>query len=192
MNPSTPKPDPEVEALLQEHLSGLRSFVRVRTGPMLRSMESSSDLVQSVCREVLQHRERFHAGGEEGFRRWLYTSALRKIANRADYYRAAKRNPGARVPLGEDGTADAGLLACYGTVCTPSRILREREEVERIEAAFDRLSEGDREIISLARLARLSHAQIAEELELTEGAVRMRLYRALERLSAILASPDDG
>ena len=43
---------------------------------MLRAMESTSDIVQSVCREILQHKDRFQYPGEDGFRRWLYTTDI--------------------------------------------------------------------------------------------------------------------
>jgi RNA polymerase sigma factor (sigma-70 family) len=184
-----PDPERQVEDLLEEHLPALRSFVRLRLGRELRALESSSDLVQSVCREILQHRERFRHGSEEGFRRWLYTSALRKLSNRAAYHRAAKRDGGARVPLEDDSQSPGSddLLACYGSLCTPSGALSRREEVERIEAAFDALEEGERELIALARIARVPQAEIAQELGISPRAVSMRLYRALERLSAELA-----
>lgn len=182
-DPTDPRRD--VEELLEEHLPALRSFVRLRLGRELRSLESSSDLVQSVCREILQHRERFEHGNEDGFRRWLYTSVLRKISNRAAYYHARQRDVRQLEPL-EDGS-DAGVLKSYCSFCTPSRLLSAREEVERIEAAFDRIPDADRELITLARVARLTHAEIGEQLGVSAAAVQMRLYRALERLSAELA-----
>ena len=46
-------------ALLVPHLPDLRSFVRRRVGDLIRSRESSLDLVQSVCREMLENRSRF-------------------------------------------------------------------------------------------------------------------------------------
>ncbi len=179
----------EVERLLQEHLSRLHGFVRLRTGALLRSMESASDLVQSVCREVLEQGHRFQHDGEEGFRRWLYTAAARKISDRLEYYRAQKRDPGRRVPLQEHdaATSSGGLLDCYRSFCTPSRMLREEEEVARIEAAFDLLPEHQREVIALARIAGLSHQEIAHQTGRSEGAVRMQLYRGLERLSELLS-----
>lgn len=180
-------PDRPVQRLLEEHLPALRSFVRLRIGRELRALESSSDLVQSVCREILEHSDRFRHGDEQGFRRWLYTSALRKISNRAAYHRAAKRAGGARLELADGDGGDADLLRAYGSFCTPSGILRQREEVERIEAAFDRLAPADRELITLARIARLPHAEIGEELGISAAAVQMRVYRALERLSVELA-----
>jgi len=71
--------------------------------------EETVDLVQSVCREVLQHRERFAHPEERGFQRWLYRTALRKIAHRAEYWRAAKRDaPAARL----DAPSLDQLAAC--------------------------------------------------------------------------------
>jgi DNA-directed RNA polymerase specialized sigma24 family protein len=52
------------------------------------------------------------------------------------------------------------------------------EEFERIEAAFDQLSEEHREVISLAHLAGLLRAEIAERIQRSEGAVRVLLHRA--------------
>ncbi len=179
----------EVERLLQEHLSRLHGFVRLRTGALLRSMESSSDLVQSVCRDVLEQGHNFRHEGEEGFRRWLYTIAAGKISDRLAYWRAQKRDPGRRVPLPENDAAGSSseLLNCYRSFCTPSQMLREEEEIARIEATFDRLPEHQREVIALARIAGLSHQEIAQQTGRTEGAVRMLLYRGLERLSELLS-----
>ncbi len=54
-----PDGDPEsIEALLAEHLPGLRAYVRLRMGPDLRAKESASDLVQSACCEILEHSDR--------------------------------------------------------------------------------------------------------------------------------------
>src|SRR5215207_3597350 len=123
-----------VEALLERHLPGLRAFVRLRAGPLVRARESSSDLVQSVCREVLEHSERFQHATESAFRQWLYTTALRKIQHRRDYWAAEKRNPGREAAPGAGASdADAGVLACYRSLSSPSRHAVAREELERIE-----------------------------------------------------------
>ena len=177
----------DVDRLLAENLPRLRGFVRLRAGAMVRAMEGDSDIVQSVCREVLEHRERFRHGGEEGFRRWLYTSVMRKLGHRADYYRAQKRDQ-ARVRAFDDEAAGQ-VLEGYRGIATPSGVLRQREELERIEAAFDALPEHYREVITLARIAELPQAEIAAQTGRSEGSVRMLLYRGLERLSELLERP---
>lgn len=185
---AAPAAQSQIEGLLREHLPALHGFVRLRTGPMLRSMEETSDLVQSICREILEHQDRFQHPDRDGFKRWLYATALRKIANRGQYHRAQKREIGRQVSLdaASHGAEAEHLLACYGSFCSPSRIVGAREEIARIEGAFDRLPEHYREVIALARIVGLSHAEIAERTDRSEGAVRILLYRALEALSSLL------
>ena len=84
--------EPAVRTLLSRYLPGLRAFVRLHSGKLVRSKESCSDLVQSACREVLEHASDFAYGGEAGFKQWLYRTALRKIAHRAEYWRADRRD----------------------------------------------------------------------------------------------------
>lgn len=176
-----------VEALIEQHLPGLRVIVRLRAGPLIRARESSSDLVQSVCREVLANAGRFQHPGEDAFKRWLYTTALRKIVDRRDYYLAQKRDALREVAPGD---GDAAVLACYGSFATPSHQAMVREELARIEAAFDELGEEDREVVSMAHVLGLSRAEIGAQLGKSEGAVRAQLFRALARLSKRLGGPD--
>jgi RNA polymerase sigma-70 factor (subfamily 1) len=177
-----------VEELLSRHLPGLRAFVRLRSGRLLREKESCSDLVQSVCREVLENLDRFQHGGENAFKQWLYRTALRKIGHRYDYWLADKRDPGRVRELSgaESQAADAQLASAYASLVTPSRAAMAREELARIESAFEQLSEDHREVIVLARILGLSHAEIAREMQRSEVAVRGLLFRALAHLSELL------
>lgn len=174
--------------LLERHLPALRGYVRLNGGKLLRTRESSTDLVQSVCREVLQHMDRFQHPSEEGFRQWLYVTALRKIRHRYHYYRAEKRDVAREVRLEQQGStpSDGRLLDCYASFCTPSAEAMAQEQIERIEKAFDALPAADREVILLARVVRLSRTAIGERMGLSEGAVRTRLSRALARLTELL------
>ena len=175
------KGEPEALAtLLQRHVPGLRAFLRLRMGPEIRAHEQSCDLVQSVCREILVKADQFGHGGEEGFRRWLYRTAERKVADRADYLQAQKRTANL-VPLD-----DAALAACYQSVCTPSQDASAREHLARVEAAFDKLSDEHREVILGAKMLGLSHAELAAQLGKSEGALRSLLFRAMARLTEIL------
>ena len=113
-----------MDALLERHLPGLFAFMRLRAGEFLRRRESVSDLVQSVCREVLADPGDFSYRGEGQFRRWLYTTALRKIIDKGRYYRAEKRDPRREVRAGSrvaDDSYDAAASRMFGTLLTPSR-----------------------------------------------------------------------
>lgn len=184
-----------LEELLQEHLPSLRAFVRLRSGPTIRAKESVSDLVQSTCREVLQGLERFQWEGAASFRAWLYTTAQRKIAHRAEHWNAAKRAIGLEVALDPRGATgadeDARVLDVYRALGgSPSAEVVGIETFERLERAFEALSPEEREVITLSRIVGLSHREISLELGCTEGAARVRLFRALAHLSERLAEPE--
>ena len=181
-----------IDALLSRYLPDLRAFVRLRAGALVRARESNSDLVQSVCREVLEHMDRFRHPSEAAFKQWLFTTAQRKIMNRREFYLAQKRDALREVPMQSTRSSaeDQRMLACYESFSTPSRHAMVREEMERVEAAFERLSEEHREVITLAHVVGLSRAEIAVQMERSEGAVRVLLHRALVRISELLATPE--
>ena len=169
-----------LEALLQRHLPGVRAFIRLRMGALLRRQEESVDLAQSVCREILQHAERLQHGGEVGFKRWLYRTAARKISDHARHYQAEKRD------VRRDERGDGELLQCYQTICTPSMHAAAHEELERIETAFEQLPEHYREVILGARILGLSHRELAEQMGRSEESVRVLLFRGLKQLAKTL------
>ena len=173
-----------VETLLAQHLPALRAFVRLKAGAMLLQKESCSDLAQSVCRDILVNADRFRFGGEPEFRKWLFTTAMRKIADRCEHWNAQKRAGAREVPLdASEGDEESDPLAGYRAIYTPSAQAIAREELERVERAFESLAHEKQEVVLMARLMGLSHAQIAQELGKSEGAVRVILHRALAELA---------
>lgn len=175
-----------VDAILQRHLITLHAFVRARAGPAVAARESISDLVQSVCREVLEQQDRFEFRGEAAFKSWLYTTALRKIIERNRHHRAQKRGFGRQVRATADDGEDRALLEQYATFSTPSMHLAAREQVAAIDEALAQLSEQHREVITLAKIAGLPHDEIGKVMGISEEASRQLLRRALMRLTGIL------
>ncbi|MEM7308667.1 MAG: sigma-70 family RNA polymerase sigma factor [Planctomycetota bacterium] len=167
-----------LEELLVLHLPDLRAYVRLRMGRRLRGRERESDLLQTVCREILQGGERFRFSGEGAFRAWLYTTAFRKLSKRGAFYRAERRD------AGRETEAEPGeLLDVYARFAAPSQAAVAADELERIEAAFAELPEDYREVILLSRIVGLERAQVAVEMGRTEDSVRNLLHRALTRLA---------
>lgn len=162
-----------VETLLLRHLGALRAYVRLRSGPALRAREGTCDIVQSVCRDLLGRLDEFRYPGEAAFRAWLYVTAQRKIADKAEHWSAQKRDVERQVPL-ED---------VYRTLGSPSQAAMGREALLRLEAAFDTLSEDQREVILLSRVVGLSREEVAARLGRSEAGVRNLLSRALAELA---------
>jgi len=183
-DPATPGDEAAVDELMERYLPRLRAFVRLRMGPQLRAKESASDLVQSACRDVLEHMDRYRHRGEANFRQWLFMTALRKVKRKAAYYGAARRDAAREVRPATG--SDEQLAECYRTLSTPSRQLMLREQVERFEGAMERLPENYREVILLCRVVGLPHRAVAETLGKSEEATRSLLRRALAALAAEL------
>ena len=180
-------------ALLQAYLPGLRAYIRLKMGDRIRQRESCSDLVQSVCREVLEHLDQFQHSGEAAFKRWLFTMAARKIGHRHEYWNAERRDPARELPLAANssrGGDDALLLQAYRQLGTPSREVIAREAVAHMERAFDRLPEHYRQVILMARILGMSRAEMAAELERSEPAVGNLLFRALAQFGEELDRPE--
>ena len=128
-----------IDALLERFLPPLRAFVRLRVDALLREREDSMDLTQSVCREVLQNADRFRFPDQAAFKRWLFATALRKIAKKRRYWLALKRDVRRNVPVAAEGDSEerrvGAVLACYESFATPSAQVARREQLERIELA---------------------------------------------------------
>ncbi|MCA9323216.1 MAG: RNA polymerase sigma factor [Planctomycetes bacterium] len=176
-----------LEVIWLRNLPAVEAILRLRVGPALRAHESLRDLTQSIFREMVDQTHAFAPDGNEAaFRNWLLTLATRKVLHRAEYWAAQKRDQ-AREAQALSQDQARGLLDQYSTLMTPSRVAMAREEVARIESAFDLLSEDERQVLIRSRFIGSSLAEIAREDGVSEGTIRSRLHRALARLSTSLA-----
>jgi RNA polymerase sigma-70 factor (ECF subfamily) len=166
---------------IADQVGALRAYVRLRLGRALRAREDSIDIAQSVVREALADVDRF-SGGDDGLRAWLCKRAENKIRDRGRFWARQRRDT-----TKETGQSDdPELTAAYGSLLTPSRIAAGREELTRVERAFAQLSDDQRRVILLARVANLSHAEVALAMDRSEIATRSLLSRAIARLAVLL------
>ena len=76
------------------------------------------------------------------------------------------------------------MLVAPGTNAS-TRMIRE-ETLRKATEALAKLSAPDREVLVLRHLEHLSTREIAAVLGISEGAVKVRRFRALQRLRALL------
>jgi RNA polymerase sigma-70 factor (ECF subfamily) len=101
---------------------------------------------------------------------------MNKLRERARFHGRQKRDARREQP---EEFVDPGL---YASLVTPSRDAIGREEIERLEQALDRLPDDHREVVILARIVGLPHADIAKQMQRTPSATRNLLGRALTQL----------
>ena len=177
------------QRLLALHASGLRGFLEKRAGDLVRDKEPLSDLVQSTFREVLEDLGDVEYEDEIHFKHWLYQQALRKVVDKARYWRAQRRDVGREAggkAAGEDSLESRVLGLFADELGTPSHLAMHKEDLKRVDAALARLSKDHRDVIVMARFMGLPHAEIAAQSGRSEGAVRILLHRALAALQTAL------
>jgi len=134
-----------------------------------------SDIVQSALTGVLQSPGQFTYQGPEAFRAFLIRAVENKIANKRRYWQAHKRD-GVEPVSDLDGRPDP-------LAHSPSDVLALRESALRMQGALEKLSEHERRLFTMRRIAQLPIRVIAEELQLAEHTVRRDLGRIMTKLS---------
>jgi RNA polymerase sigma-70 factor (ECF subfamily) len=136
---------------------------------MTRKKEISEDMVQNIFIRMLKYPDGFAGFGE--FRTWMYHIARNAVY---DYFKKTKKDPAAAdIKEYEDKIA--------GDNFADHRIEKE-QELRILEAAMGRLSDENRELLVLCRFQELKYNEIASLLNTTEGAVKVRVHRALSQL----------
>ena len=138
---------------------------------LVQNKALSEDLVHNVFIRVLRYRDRFRGTGE--FRHWIFAIA-RNI--HADHYRQARRmNPELLDEVGDQFTSFPDA----------QKDLEHSEEIELLRKALGKLPPDKREIIVLSRLNGLKYSEIASIMEISEGNVKVRMFRAMRELRQI-------
>jgi RNA polymerase sigma-70 factor (ECF subfamily) len=162
-----------LDDVLAAALPRLRCFVARRIGRALGGRESPSDIVQSVCRSIVED----GAAGDlasADLRRRLFRRARHKLVDSARRHHADRRSVDREQPLAQQDVSNDDA--------DPARIVERSDLLARLGAAIDALPPLDREVVVLSSLLDVPHSEIARHLGTTESATRTRLCRALARL----------
>lgn len=134
--------------------------------------EVSEDLVQNVFLRMLKYRHTYTGEGE--FKTWMYHLA-RNV--HADNYRKNKR-----LGFADDyNNLENSLRDDYN----PEEQTRQAEEMHLLQVALGHLEIEKREVLVLSRFQGLKYKEIAELFGCSEGAIKVRAFRALEELKTI-------
>lgn len=138
---------------------------------MTRQKELSEDMVQNIFLRMLKYPDGFMGFGE--FRMWMYHIGRNAIY---DHFRKVKKTPvqtdvrNYEEEIKGDTFADAQL--------------EKEEELRTLEKAMDSLSDENRELLILCRFQELKYSEIAKILNTSEGAIKVRVHRALNQLKS--------
>lgn len=141
---------------------------------MLGSREEAEDVAQEVFVAVFKHIDSFR--GDSQFSTWLYRIAVNRARNRIKYLaRRSQRDHQAIEDTAEGAVADNPLGS---TVPRPDGQALGNELERIIQEGLAALAEDHRLVLVLRDIENLSYREIAEIVELNEGTVKSRLFRA--------------
>lgn len=144
--------------------------------------EDTADLVQDAFIKAFQSINRFQ--GQSSFFTWLYKIAVNTTLS---YLRKNRlRTFFSLEKVQEDGTSSEILNQLTDTTGA-DRDAYLRELQEKLNEAMQKLSIKHRTVITLFEIDGLSHAEIAEVMDCSEGTVRSRLHYAKQFLQGELS-----
>lgn len=154
---------------------------------ILNDRAEAEDVAQEVFITVFKHIDGFR--GESKLSTWMYRIATNHARNRVKYLaRRSQRNHQAL-----QDTSDGALHDAVGPkIADPHEAAIGKELREIIEEGLAELNEIHRTIIVLRDVEHMSYAEIGEVVELPEGTVKSRLFRARSALKQYLDSRYDG
>jgi RNA polymerase sigma-70 factor, ECF subfamily len=183
------------EGLLARHRDRLRKMIAWRLDRRLAARVDPSDVVQEVLLEASDKMDRYLRERPLPFFPWLRALAGERLATLHRRHirargRSVLREEAGLLNLPDESAAELAARLVTSSTSPTQRALRQ-EQRERAQKALGQLSERDREILVLRNLEQLTVASTAEVLGISEGAVKVRHLRALERLREFLAEKDE-
>lgn len=145
----------------------------------LKNAEAAEDATQEVFVKMMKHANQFQ--GDAKLSTWLFSIAANWCR---DYLRKADN----KAKEAEDVLVTLPAPNELG----PERTLEQRQDAERIQRALKALTPEQREAILLSRYQGLSYAEIAQIAGCSEGAVKTRVFRAMETLKKALTAEGSG
>lgn len=145
----------------------------------LKNSEAAEDATQEVFVKMMKYAKQFH--GDAKLSTWLFSITANLCR---DYLRKADN----KNKEGEETLLSLPANPSY----SPERNLEMRQNEERVQKALQSLTPEQREAILLSRYQGLSYAEIAQIAGCSEGAVKTRVFRAMETLKKLLSDPLGG
>ena len=139
----------------------------------LKNSEAAEDATQEVFLKMLKHASQFN--GEARLSTWLFSITANWCR---DYLRKADNK--------SKESDDVLVTLPAPAEQSPDRNLEQREDAARVRKALEALTAEQREAILLSRYQGLSYAEIAQIAGCSEGAVKTRVFRAMETLKKTL------
>jgi RNA polymerase sigma-70 factor (ECF subfamily) len=166
-----PDVDVAFEQLYTAAFPKVFAFIRCQVA----TIEIAQELVGRVFLKAYQHRTRIPQVGSVSMQ-WLFRIAHTTLI---DYWRVDRRRDAVNLPLDE-------IPEIAGDTEDPEAAYERKQRSVQLVRIMNDLSIEDRTVLAFKFAAQRTNREIARILNISEGAVSMRLLRALKRVRAQL------
>ena len=139
---------------------------------MTQQREASEDMMQNVFYRMLRSRHTYTGEGE--FRTWMYHLARNVLK---DHLKQTRRRGNVATIADYEERIPSGATA--------DEQVERKLEIKALEKALESLTPESREVLVLSRFQELKYAEIADVLEISVGAVKVRVHRAINQLKEL-------
>ena len=155
--------------LYEEHFDKIYRYVALRIGDKVEA----EDITQQVFLKALQSISSFRWKGIP-FSAWLFKIAHNQVV---DYLR--KKTKQATVPVDESKVS---------SISDTQLLVEQKLDIKQLLSATKRLTEAQREVISLRLTGELSIVQVAKIMGKSQGAVKALQHSAIVALRKVLSA----
>jgi RNA polymerase sigma-70 factor, ECF subfamily len=178
------------QRLLERHRSRLKRMVAVRMDGRLAARLDPSDVVQEALVDAARDLPDYARNQTMAFYPWLRQLAWDRLVRMHREHintqrRSVNREEARVLPLPEKSALDLARRLVSSSTSPSGHLIRE-ELRERVRSTLERMAPRDREVLVLRYLEMLTNAEVADVLGISEGAVKVRHFRALERFRGLL------
>jgi RNA polymerase sigma-70 factor (ECF subfamily) len=174
--------------LFTKYKPRLAVLIRYKLSESMRERLEVDDILQEVFFDASKDITAFTYRSPGSFMSWLSRIADHAIVDEAKAQARQKRNA-AEVVTFRSASNPGGPEPV--DAATPSRILVQRESVDKLVARLDALPADYREAILLAKIEGLSSTEMAERMGRSREAAAVLLCRALQRFRKLSEIDDE-
>jgi RNA polymerase sigma-70 factor (ECF subfamily) len=170
---------------LEQFRPWLNLVARIQVESCFQGKFDASDIVQQTLIEAWRSVGRFRGTTDAERAAWLRQILLHVLAHEVRRHRFTQKRDLAREVSLDQQLADSSQrldAVLAAATSSPSQHAERREQQLRLAQVLEALPEDYREVIILRNLQGLSHAEVAQRMGRSSGAVRMLWARALQAL----------
>jgi RNA polymerase sigma-70 factor, ECF subfamily len=171
--------------LFDRYSRRLAVLVHFRLSDSLRASIEVDDILQEIFIRAFRDIASFEYRATGSFMNWLASIANHVIIDLARFQGREQRRAVETLRFRSDSNPQGPEPL---DTITPSRILRQKEDIEALVEKLNSLPEDYREAILLAKVEGLSTGEMSERLGKSREAVALLLHRAIKRFRGVALS----